>query len=248
MSQARAGARTAARVHEFGGAGPLIHLAHANGYPPAAYRAFAEELTDLGRVVGARTRMLQPGTDPAALPDWRLLADDLLAVLDAEADGPVVGIGHSLGGVVTMYAALARPARFRALVLIEPVFLPPEVLERADAEADAFGRHPLVATALGRRDRFADPDEAFAHWRTKPVFAGLSDAVLADYVAAALAPDPAAEARAARFRLAYPRDWEARIYATPPRDVWRHVGALTVPTLALRGPRSDTLTPASWGY
>ena len=42
------------------------------------------------------------------------------------------------------------------------------------------------------------------------------------------------------------RDWEARIYATPPRDVWRHVGALTVPTLALRGPRSDTLTPASW--
>ena len=40
----------------------------------------------------------------------------------------IVGIGHSLGGVTTMYAALQRPDLFRALVFIDPVFLLEAVL------------------------------------------------------------------------------------------------------------------------
>lgn len=234
---------------DFGGHGPPIHLAHANGYPPGAYRAFAAALRPLGRVVGQTTRMLEPGTDPAALASWHDLAGDLVALLETEVDArrPVVGIGHSLGGVVTLYAAVARPELFRAVVLIEPVFLPPDVVARARA-AGFLERFALVDTALRRRDRFGSPEEALAHWRPKPVFAGLSDAVLADYVAAALREDPSATDPAERFRLAYPRAWEARIYETPPLDVWDVVPRLAVPTLAVRGPGTDTLAPEAWAH
>lgn len=234
---------------DFGGRGPLLHLAHANGYPPGAYRAFAAALRPLGRVIAQTTRMLVPGTDPGALESWHDLAGDLIALLEAEtADhGPAVGIGHSLGGVVTLYAAVSRPELFRAVALIEPVFLPPDVVERA-RDAGGLERLALVDTALRRRDRFADPAEALAHWRPKPVFAGLSDAVLADYVAAALREDPAAPSPAERFRLAYPREWEARVYATPPLDVWDFVTRLAVPTLAVRGPGTDTLAPEAWTH
>ena len=31
-------------LHDFGGQGPLIHLAHANGFPPGTYTPFAQAL------------------------------------------------------------------------------------------------------------------------------------------------------------------------------------------------------------
>ena len=49
--------------------------------------------------------------------------DDLLAIVDtvrAEGDGPVVAIGHSLGGNVVVGAALASPRAFDSIGAFEP--------------------------------------------------------------------------------------------------------------------------------
>jgi 3-oxoadipate enol-lactonase len=46
------------------------------------------------------------------------LARDLLAVLDALGIERSIAIGHSLGGIVAMSAALLRPERFEGLVLL----------------------------------------------------------------------------------------------------------------------------------
>jgi pimeloyl-ACP methyl ester carboxylesterase len=45
--------------------------------------------------------------------------------------------------------------------------------------------------------------------------------------------------------LAYPPEWEARIYQTIPTDVWKFARKLTQPTLVLSGEKSDVFTPAS---
>ena len=46
--------------------------------------------------------------------------------------------------------------------------------------------------------------------------------------------------------LSFPREWEAWIYSHPPTNVWDELPSLTVPTLAVRGTQSDTLTPDAW--
>ena len=48
---------------------------------------------------------------------WR---SDALAVVDQLTDGPLVVVGSSMGGWMALLAALARPERIKALVLLAP--------------------------------------------------------------------------------------------------------------------------------
>ena len=80
-------------LHDFGGKGPVVHLAHANGFPPGAYGPFAGTLTHPSppdnpppqayHVIGLPARPLWPGSKPESAPNWHVLADDLVRGLDA---------------------------------------------------------------------------------------------------------------------------------------------------------------------
>lgn len=226
---------------DFGGAGPLLHFAHANAYPPGCYRQFIEALMPHYRVLAIEQRPLWPHSRPEELDSWELLADDLIRFFEQEGPENVIGVGHSLGGVATLYAAVKRPSLFRQLILIEPVFLMPELLKMAAANPDAAYQMPLVQGALRRRDRWPSRQDAFERFRPKPVFRRFSDEALWDYVNHAACEDGSGE-----FVLAFPREWEARIYAHPPQHVWEHLPQVTQPTLAIRAAESDTVVPAAW--
>ncbi|MEJ2746327.1 MAG: alpha/beta hydrolase, partial [Anaerolineae bacterium] len=102
---------------DFGGAGMTIHFAHANAYPPGCYRQFLEALLSHYRVLAIEQRPLWPRSDPQELSSWELLADDLIRFFEQAGLEEVIGVGHSLGGVATMYAAVKRPSLFRKLIL-----------------------------------------------------------------------------------------------------------------------------------
>lgn len=53
----------------------------------------------------------------ATIGRWR---EDLVAVIDELVKGPAVLVGSSMGGWVSLLAALARPERMRALMLVAP--------------------------------------------------------------------------------------------------------------------------------
>lgn len=226
---------------DFGGAGPTLHFAHANAYPPGCYRQFMAALLPHYRVLAIEQRPLWPHSDPQELNSWELLADDLIRFFEQAGLENVIGVGHSLGGVATLYAAVKRPSLFRKLILIEPVFLPPDYLKLAAANPDAAYQMPLVQGALRRRDRWSSRQDAFDRFRSKQVFARFSDEVLWDYVNHSTHEDGAGG-----FSLTYPRQWEAQIYAHPPLHVWEHIPRVTQPTLAIRAAESDTVMPAAW--
>lgn len=229
---------------DLGGRGPVIHFAHANAYPPGAYRALLTTLTSRYHVLASHHRPLWPGSRPQEVQGWEDIARDLIRFLDQQSLSGIIGVGHSLGAVATTMAALKRPALFRALVLIEPVFLPQMVLDLLAAGAALDGPYemPLVQIAQNRRNWWPGRQEVFAHFRPKQVFGRLSDQVLWDYVRYGTVDDGEG------VRLTYTPEWEARIYALPPTGVWKLIPGIRQPTLAMRGRESDILTHASWSH
>ena len=235
----------------FGGDGPVLHFYHPNAYTPGCFRQFLTPLTSCFRVLAAHHRplwYLSPGYGAADAPEafidwtWDAIADDLLRFLDQQRLEGIVGAGHSLGAVATLMAARKEPERFRALALIEPVFLPPHMLQAIQAHPKLAAERPFVLGALRRRDRWPSRSDAFARFRDKPVFARWSDEALWDYVNAGLHED----GTTGEVVLSYPREWEARFYARPPTNVWDQLPGLTHPTLAIRAMDSDTLFPEAW--
>jgi lipase len=77
--------------------------------------------------------------------------DALAALLDADADGPVVVVGHSFGGAIALNLAAVRPDLVSTLVLLDPavgldggwmrdiaddMFASPDYTDRAEARAE----------------------------------------------------------------------------------------------------------------
>lgn len=228
-------------LEDLGGQGPVLHLAHGNGFPPGTYGLFAQALTARHHVVALPARPLWPGSLPGDAPTWRIMAGDLLRGMEALASNGIVAVGHSLGGVLTLWAAVERPDLFRAVILVDPVILPPHWL-LALRLARALGLHswvPLVRATLRRRRTWPDEQSCFDHYRHKPLFARWSDEALWDYVRAATRKVGDA------LVLRYPPEWEAHIFSTVPAGIWRDVPRLRVPCLVLRGEHSTTFVPGA---
>ena len=226
---------------DFGGEGPPAHFAHANGYPPLAYRQLLLRLATSHRVIAMQMRPLWPGAEPCSISSWRPLADDLALFLDQQNLTRLVGWGHSMGATTTLRLALRQPERFQSLVLIDPVFFQPymtfiwDLIYRLGL---AYRVHPLVKGALKRRDHFESHAAMYANYRQKAVFKRMSDTALLDYVEALGCPRPDGT-----IELCYPASWEARIYVTGLRadlELWRELPKLNVPLLIFRGAETDT--------
>ena len=232
-------------LHDFGGAGPVLHLAGGNGFPPETYRPLLQPLTARYHVVSLLPRPLwSDPPPPRSLSHWRQLAGDLLAGLRQHGLSGVVAAGHSLGGVTSLLATLAEPSRFRALILLDPTLLPPRVLlgVRAMRRLGLAARLPLVQSALRRRAAFPSAAAAYEYWRGRPLFAEWPDETVQLYARSMTEPDGSGS-----VRLAWPREWEARVYETVPADVWREVPQLEglLPVLVVRGAETDTFSAAS---
>jgi pimeloyl-ACP methyl ester carboxylesterase len=226
---------------EFGGDGPPVNFAHANGYPPGSYRRMLTPLTAEYRVEAICFRPLwQPFDERPDLSGWRLLARDLVRHIEDRFEEPVRGIGHSMGGVATLFAAVERPDLFDSIVLLDPVFLP---LKYVLALRLTPGRHkrrlPLIRKAQDRPHHWPDRQAAFDFHRRARAFARLPDEALWDYIEAGTRETTDG------VELAYPGAWEAQVYGTAPH-VWHKLARCGVPMMGLRGKESTTCDPAAW--
>ena len=237
----RPGAGGSIPALDFGGTGQPLHFLHANGYPPGCYHPLIERLTTRFRVFGMLLRPLWPGADPTALRDWKPLSEDLRQFLHQLQTGPVIGLGHSIGAVVTLRAALRDPELFKALVIIEPVLLSPQqilLLRVARTLGLARRLDNRIDGALRRRRTFDSREQLFSGYRRREIFRFFSDAQLRVLIDGITRPAPDG-----RYELTYSPEWEAKIYQTGiwnDGDLWGGLRALRVPTLFLRGAETDT--------
>ncbi|MCK8503466.1 alpha/beta fold hydrolase [Myxococcus fulvus] len=233
----------ALQLDDWGGTGPVLHLAHANGFPPGTYRQLIERLKPRFHVVTVRSRCLVPGSDPLSMRDWNDMADDLIGALRAAKLEGIVGVGHSMGGVATLLASVKDPSLFRAVVTLDPVLfsgmrkLVLDVLTLLGQRS----RVPPASLARRRRAHWPTRELAYTVYRKKPLFAAFDEACFQDYVTYGLT-----EAPEGGFRLTIPREWEARVFETTPKGLWESLRSISVPTLVVRGQRTRTLAASAF--
>lgn len=229
-----------------GGSGrPLVFL-HANGYPPSCYSPLLGDLAAAYRTLALPLRPLWPHASREKITSWNVFSDDLLEFLAEQRLTSAIAIGHSLGATVALRAALASPARFDALVLIEPVLLPPQVMLRwrlARSLGLAYLANPLMRTAAKRRTSFDGLEQLFAGYRRRRIFRHFTDEHLRILIQGMTTPAPGGG-----YELAYSPEWERRVYYTAiwnDWDLWRGIAGLDIPTLIVRGAESDTFRESS---
>jgi pimeloyl-ACP methyl ester carboxylesterase len=223
-----------------GETGLPLHFLHANGYPPECYLPLISRLAEHFQVISMKQRPLWPNSRPEEIADWHPLTDDYLRFLDEHPTGTTIGVGHSVGGIVTLRAALRQPNRFRALVLIDPVLFPPYIIHSWKVICGlglGYQTHPLVRAAQKRRSQFDDLERLFNGYRRKPVFKYMDDESLSAYVEGIACPTEHG------YKLCYSVEWEMHIYATSAwhdMDLWRGLPHLNNPLLIIRGAETDT--------
>lgn len=216
----------------------IIHFSHANGFPAPVYRQLFAELSpdyDMGYLdmIGHDPRY--PVTD-----SWPHLVEETLHTLQARYTQPVIGVGHSLGGVITLLAALRRPQAFRAVVLLDaPLFNPWR--GRLIWLGKLLGQTERITpagAALRRRAHWPDADSAVRHFAGKALFAEFSPQALRDYI------EHGADASEHGVRLRFQPQIEGRIFATLPHSFAAYRGRLAVPGAYVACSRHEVMRPS----
>lgn len=185
-----------------------IIFSHANGYNGLTYRTILQPLAGDYRILAIDLRGHGASTLPTVIEGrigWLEFRDDLLALLAALGEPPMVLAGHSMGGTSSLLAAAAEPSLVRALALFDPVIVPLE----AQANTEAMRTSPLALSAARRRTTFPSRRAAFEAYRGRGGFATWRDEQLADYVEAGFR-----ETADGEVTLVCPPAWESSNFST----------------------------------
>jgi pimeloyl-ACP methyl ester carboxylesterase len=222
-------------VHDLGGEGEPLLIAHATGFCGMAYSMLGAELTERFHVWAMDFRAHGDSTVPAGERlHWDGMADDLLAVLDALSDAPVPVVGHSLGGAASVLAENRRPGTLRWAYLFEPIVLPaPEGPVRVNSE--------IAAGAARRYPSFPSRADALLRYAGRPPLDMLRAGALFSYVEHGLADSPDGS-----VRLKCTPEHEAAVFDA---DGKPHVGMLATiqtPITVASGRTDRGWTPAEF--
>jgi pimeloyl-ACP methyl ester carboxylesterase len=176
--------------------------------------------------------------------NWGTLVDELVDSVKAQSNQPVVALGHSLGGVLSLLAALKAPELFKAVVLLDSPLLS-RGRSRAVQLAKKTGFIDRITPAYrtrARRTHWTSREEAFAYLKRRVLFQHITDACLSDYIDYGMTHDETG------CSLRFDASIEYQIYRTIPHTLRGYAKHLQVPTALIYGDASDVIYPADRRY
>ncbi|MGO1625942.1 MAG: alpha/beta fold hydrolase [Halomonadaceae bacterium] len=217
---------------------PRLVFAHANGFPGLSYKSLLAPLADTFDVHPLERLGHHP--DYPVNHNWKGLVDELLASLPASGD-PVLGVGHSLGGLLMAMAALKRPERFHGVIMLDPPLLVglDALAMKAAKRLGFIDRVTPAGKALKRRRVWPSRETMANSLRRRGLFSDFTAEALNDYVQAGsqLLDD-------GRAALSFRPEVEVEIFRHLPDDITPLPRKLGVPSVVVAGDASDLLTPA----
>jgi pimeloyl-ACP methyl ester carboxylesterase len=224
-------------VHDLGGDGPPLLIAHATGFCAGAYRPMAAHVAASHHVWAFDFRGHGDSSVPAGDRfDWGGMADDLQAVVDAVAGGRPIGVfGHSMGGACAVVVEHRRPGTFRSAYLYEPIIFPPL------PEGEVSNGPTLSAGAAKRRATFPSKAEALLRYASRPPLDTFRASALWAYVDSGFADGP----DGATLKCAPAH--EAATFDAPGKPDFDLASRVDLPVTVAVGTTEGTAMPARFG-
>jgi len=211
---------------------PKIHFAHANGFPAKTYSKLFSLLADdfeVGYLERHGHNPKFPVTD-----NWRFLRDELREEIKSRYTEKIIGVGHSLGGILHFLVAVENPELYQKIILLDSPII---------SRLSSHGLRLLKITRLidrlspsqitrFRRNLWRSKEEAFGHFKEKPKFAAFDEEVLRDYI------EYGTVQTSNGVELFFSPQKEAKIYRTIPHHLPKFRGKLKVPAFYLGGSES----------
>ncbi len=188
---------------------PMV-FSHGNGFPSSSYQQLFKYL-DAFAINYIDT--YGTGAYPINL-NWENSILEITDFIERNYEEPVLAVGHSFGGVISILAASRRPELFKQVIAIDPPLF--GIIKRYVIGAlRVFGeegrvfKEPMLARR--RRDKFKSKEEALEYFKEKAFFKRFDPKALEDYVNYGLVEDGEGG-----FKLKIPKLIEEQIFKYMP--------------------------------
>ncbi len=211
---------------------PIIHFAHANGFPARTYTKLFGYLEPEFEI----KFLERHGHDPrfAVTDGWDALRDELRNAIESGFSKPVIGLGHSLGGILHLLVSVEQPDLYRRIILLDS----PIISRRSSSgirimkALNLMDRFSMSRQTRSRRNFWRSREDAYEHFKAKPKFSSFDEDVLRDYISFGTVEADGG------YRLFFEPHVEAAIYRNLPHNLPSLKGKLKVPVTYIGGTNS----------
>lgn len=231
----RAGAKNAKRVH----------LLHGTGFSAMTLAAMASQLPSDWSLwltdVPGHGDSTQPTTK---MPNWQKMANTVADALYQQAnvkeDGPLIGIGHSMGGVLTLFAATKYPDLFSEIILLDPVLFQTEmIIAQQLMRATGTWRHrALIKSVANRTATWPNLMAMNEDIASKAFYQTWHPQAIKDYCQFSTC-----ETNENSIKLSCDPSWEASMFGSYPKGLWQAVHNVAIPVNILLAHKSYFFIP-----
>jgi pimeloyl-ACP methyl ester carboxylesterase len=165
------------------------------------------------------------------MPDWLEMADALAESIRKQMDvknkGPVIGVGHSFGGALTLIAASRNPDLFSRIILLDPIMLPQSisVLQYFMRASGLWKFTTAFKSVNNRKYLWPTIEEMKSELYPKRLYRNFDEKVMEHFLYSASHINRKGE----RELSCSPR-WEASIFSSFPKSLWTSVKKLSIKT------------------
>lgn len=215
----------------------ILHFSGANGFPVACYEHFLDLFEDSYDVQGMDPRPSSPiRQNPPNGFRMHDFANDLIQGMQRFYKQPVIGMGHSLGGQVTLIAALQQPDLFSKLIIIEPASLPNPYIDLVYRHIpkkflDTF--FPFIKGSENRRKVWGSREEFMQRYKHHATFKHFTEEALLNYAQHGLFKRDDGQ-----YELIFDPTWESYIFRNI-EFMWKFLRKIHHPTLVIRAEHSN---------
>lgn len=206
---------------------PSVHFLHGNGFCSTTLLPiglqFPADWNLLFTDVPGHGESLQP---QGYMPNWLQISRQIGKTLEQRIDEPVLGVGHSMGGVMTLMLAAERPDLFKKIVLLDPVLFSSEIIlmQRLMRKSGFWRRTDLVKKVSSRRREWPDAQSMEADLSQKSLYKNWHPDALQAFIKGGT------RSTEQGIELCCDPEWEASIFGSYPRGLWSALRKVQVPT------------------